>query len=334
MVIDLTPLFEQLKSPDEASSNTFRFSAIPVPDFPRLRLGKDNYGAPSLLIAGSSMEFSKIHPVLLEHLYVRPNSECTISFPNGELESKKFTIISCRNTDKVLNSYFLRVVAPVLSSMSEGSSEENIISSINILVELFRSLTLPSRKTIQGLWAELFIITRSKTPSILINSWHSTPEDRYDFSFESQRLEVKSSTTRSRVHHFSLEQLRPPLGTHLLVASVFVERAGSGNTIIDLINKISKRIGEDTEQLIKINKVISTTLGETLKNSLEEGFDYELAEQSLAFYECSVIPTIKEVIPIEVSQIHFRSDINAQPTIDVKTFRTLGKLFQATLSKA
>lgn len=334
MLLNLIPLFDQIEHPDN-SGDAFRFSAIPVSNFHRLRLGKDRQGAPSLLILSDNPnEMLMIHPVLLEHLYVHPNTECFVSFPNGDRENKKFTIIGCRDTDKTLNYYFLRILAPILSYFTETSSELDLVNAINVLVELFRAISLPPKKTVQGLWAELFLIARSKNPGLLLSSWHVNPEDKYDFSCDDQKIEVKSSIARTRVHHFSLEQLSPPIGTNLIIASLFVERAGSGTTILDLSKRISENIGDDTSLLIKMNSVISTTLGQALKPALEEGFDFQLAEQSLEFYDYSVVPSIKNELPPEISGVHFRSDVNNKQTLDVKKYKTLGKLFQACLTKS
>ena len=91
------------------------------------------------------------------------------------------------------------------------------------LIELFRAMTTPSRKSVQGLWAELFLIAQSRQPTILVDAWHMLPEDRYDFAMDDQRIEVKSFSGSLRQHHFSLEQLQPPEGVKTLIASMLVE---------------------------------------------------------------------------------------------------------------
>jgi hypothetical protein len=80
------------------------------------------------------------------------------------------------------------------------------------------------RKSVQGLWAELFLMARLRDPSALVAAWHSQLGDLYDFSAGSQRIEVKSAIGRIRRHHFTLEQVLPIPRTRVLIASVLVER--------------------------------------------------------------------------------------------------------------
>lgn len=332
MLLNLIPIFDQIEQPDSSGDN-FNFSAIQISNFQRVRLGKDRLGAPSLLLLSDPpYEMHNIHPIQLEHLYVLPNAECFVTFPNGERENKKFTIIGLRDTDKILNRYFLIIITPFLTNFTEESSELDLVNAINVLIELFRAISFPPQKTVQGLWAELFVIARSNNPELLLNSWHVNPEDKYDFSYFDQKLEVKSSIVRTRIHHFSLEQLNPPEGTNLLIGSLFVERAGTGTTLIDLVNKITDKIGNNTSLLIRMNNVISRTLGQALKAALQEGFDIQLAEQSLAYYDYRVVPSIEGEMTPEISGVHFRSDINNKPTINAKQYKRMGKLFQACLS--
>src|SRR4029078_3598315 len=97
--------------------------------------------------------------------------------------------------------------------------------AIATIVELFRSLQAPPRKSVQGLWSELFLIAEARHPTLLLRAWHATPGDRYDFNLGTARLEVKSVAGAVRHHHFSLAQLSPTGGTTALVASLFIERA-------------------------------------------------------------------------------------------------------------
>ena len=105
------------------------------------------------------------------------------------------------------------------------------------LIELFRAMSEPPRKSVQGLWAELFVISRSHHPSILIDAWHTMIEDQYDFAMGNQRIEIKSFSGDVRNHHFSLEQLHPPTGVIALVGSILVARSQAGESLHDLREK-------------------------------------------------------------------------------------------------
>lgn len=72
---------------------------------------------------------------------------------------------------------------------------------MNQLIELFRAIAKPARKSLQGLWAELFLISQACQPAILVDAWHTAPEDSYDFAVDNQRIEVKSFSGQICQHH-------------------------------------------------------------------------------------------------------------------------------------
>ena len=63
-------------------------------------------------------------------------------------------------------------------------------------------------------------------------SWHTSPNDKFDFNDGKDKIEVKSTKTVRRVHKFSLEQLHPNINSNLIIASVFVIETGHGKTIL------------------------------------------------------------------------------------------------------
>ena len=118
-------------------------------------------------------------------------------------------------------------------------------------------------------------------PAVMISAWHQTPEDRYDFSASNQRIEVKSAAGRIRQHHFGLQQLHPPRGTNLLVASTFVESAGGGVSIAELADQVRSQIAGDPGLILLLDRIVGLTLGDNWRQASQFRFDKELAEQSL-----------------------------------------------------
>ena len=94
--------------------------------------------------------------------------------------------------------------------------------TVDKFIELFKAIKEPPKKSIQGLWSELFLIEQSANPEKIISAWHSIPEEKFDFSFDKLRIEVKSSVTESRTHHFSLAQLNPVDNTEIIIASILL----------------------------------------------------------------------------------------------------------------
>ena len=329
---DLISLFDSLAIPSTQDTEIARFTAQPIQSFERYRIAKDADSAPTLLISVSSQAGnSRPNPIAIEHLIVQHDVDCRISRPDGKLEEGRFTLIRCRGEERILHIYFLRVAGALIMALGTKPSQQDVASAINKLVELFRVMSEPSRKSVQGLWAELLLIVRSQDPAVLVSAWHSHPNDLYDFSKDNQRIEVKSVIGRLRRHHFSLEQLSPLQNTKVLVASVLVERAGGGVSITDLIDQIRSKIATKPDLLFHLDYIVGLILGDGWRSAIEDRFDWELAINSIAFFEADAIPSIRANVPPEVSNISFVSDLSQIARADTNAYRARGGLFNAAL---
>lgn len=334
-MLDLLSSFEALPTPAGAGAATgARFSAAPIEGYELHRLGKDAEGAPSLLIAVSDAHrVGWPAPIVLEHLAVQHDVECRISHADGALEEGRFTVVRCTGGDRALHGYFLRAAAAIVALLEEAPTQGDVRAAIDQLVELFRAISAQPRKSVQGLWAELFVMARLREPRELVASWHVLPEDRYDFSAGDQRIEVKSASGRVRRHHFSLEQLQPPSGTRLLMASVLVERAGAGASVLDLASELRGRVSSSPELLLHLDRVVSATLGQSWRFAQGERFDRHLAESSLAFFVPQVIPCVDPSLPAAVTDVHFRADLSGVQPVNPAEYRSQGGLFAVALRR-
>jgi hypothetical protein len=179
------------------------------------------------------------------------------------------------------------------------------------------------------LWAELFLMCRASDPVTVVAAWHGSPQEHIDFVNGPQRVEVKSSGNRQRAHYFSLLQLQPPVSTMLIVASMFVERAGGGLSMRSLCDEIRLKLIGTPQLLVHFDAVFYATLGAGWPDAMEEAFDAELATESLQFFHALDIPMVAGPIPVEVSQVRFNSDLsNVSPYAHVLLGRA-GGLFAA-----
>ena len=210
-------------------------------------------------------------------------------------------------------------------------TQSDVAHAMNQLIELFRAMAKAPRKSVQGLWAELFLISQARQPATLIEAWHTIVEDRYDFAMDDQRIEVKSFSGNVRQHHFSLEQLHPPEGIKALVASVSVESSQAGVSIEDLRERIQIRLGSSLDALLHIDSMIALTLGDAWQQASDIRFDERLAEESIAFYETSKIPSVNPNLPVGVSEVRFRSDLTEVVPAESSLYHIEGGIFEAVL---
>jgi hypothetical protein len=135
-------------------------------------------------------------------------------------------------------------------------------------------------------------------------------EDRFDISTGDLRIDVKASGDRLRFHHLSAEQCQPPEGTVGLLASVFIEGSGGGQSLRELVTAIEAALAGDDNQILKVQETIAETLGDSLPSAMGARFDDRLALSSIRFFDLAQVPAIRNGVPPEVSGVHFRSDLS------------------------
>lgn len=334
MMIDLIALFEEIATPNELDGEATRFNAISIAEYPQFRLAKDGQSMPVLLIQTQSEKTKgRVPSVKLDYFTVLYDIFCRVIKPDGIAEEGIFTVIRCTGRDKLLHTYFLRMISVLFDILPTNPSKIEVANAINNLIDLFRTTNAAPRKSVQGLWAELFVIDVSRQPELLMTAWHRTPGDRYDFNLGTERLEVKSTSQRVRQHHFTLEQLSPPIGTTVLIGSVFTEQVNNGTTIMNLVDAIKLRIHDYPELLLHLDRTVVATLGDNWRSAFEDHFDKHLALSTFAFYDALSIPCIPREIPIEVTEVHFRADLSRCIPIDLDKTKTVASLFGAVRRK-
>ena len=113
------------------------------------------------------------------------------------------------------------------------------------------------------------------------------------------------------------------------MASVLVERSGGGTSLEELLAAIRRRLGAHPDLVLRVEQVVATTLGSTLRAGLRERFDLELARNSVAFFDIAQIPSIAGPIPREVTDIRFRSDLTGLSSVQPHQFEDGSQLFAA-----
>ena len=322
---DLLGAFESLVLPMPAASGN-ELAAVPIPDAESHRLAKDAAGSPCLLIRQPSRATPQV-PIRLENLIVSFDVSCTVRQPDGTREQDTFTIVRCSNRNPALFPHFLKIVSPMIAALGASPSAAAVRRSIFGLVELFQSLSVPGKKTIQGIWAELLLIRLSRDPVAMASAWHREAQEHFDFAAGPQRIEVKSNSGRRREHHFSLEQLTPTGGSQILVVSIFVERSGGGVSVQQLLDESRALLSHDATLLSRFDGVFYAALGSGWSDAMDESFDWQLATESIAFYVAAAIPKPQNPIAEAVFDVRFRADLGATTQLAQEQVTELGGMF-------
>lgn len=249
-----------------------------------------------------------------ELLSVEYNVECQVLENNGDKVEDIFAIITLRTLENHLQIYFIDIFLMMLKKLPYEPSKRELSVEIEKLITIFSALTNPPRKKIQGLWAELLIIERSKYPEMLINAWHTATSAKYDFTMGQDKIEVKSTSSETRIHKFSLDQLNPSPNSRLLIASIIVRESGkstNGLSVKGLYDKITAKVSS-IEAKLQLYKIIAETIGSDITKLEDIYFDYTTASDTLKFYEYQYIPRIsKENVPWGVTEVKFNCNLTS-----------------------
>lgn len=325
--MNLIDLYDSLSLPE---NDIKVFNAIQIPEYPNFRVAIDFEGNAVLLLSVSKrINDLNLKNFRLQYLQLEQNLECKI-YDKDSFKFQTFTVITFRCSDRDLQEYFLRISESLVKTVGQNPTQQQVIDSLKKFVEVFKNLTDSPTNTVNGLWAELFLIENSTNPKELINYWHNIPEEKFDFNAGTERIEVKSSSNFERKHIFSAEQLNPPSDTQVLIASIFLKQHNSGNSINYLIDRISEKIDYDFDTVEKLNTIVFRTLGSSLEHSIGVKFDYDIAQQSLRFYRHQDIDKIEEIhIPNNVSEVKYKSDLTYILPVNIDKLKDSNKLFSS-----
>lgn len=325
---NLKGLFAELGVPTSEDMRVYETARIARNS--RYRVGRDSRGNPAILIETTSTAGTEsLTDFVGKHLRVGHGVGCIISEGGMEVGRGQFSVMVCVDVDDLLRSRFFDAAETLLRSLGETPTAQELRRVIAGLIELFKLVSQPPKGTIQGLWAELWIIARAREPEILLRAWHVEPTDAYDFNNGPERIEVKSTSHRTRRHHFAHRQLHPPTGSQAAIASVFVESSGGGTTIAELVERIRRRV-PNVQTRSRLDYVVASTLGTDWRIGAEAAFDSELASESLRYYLVESVPSLPPDLPTGVSDLQYVSDLSAAQALSDEEMLASGELFAAT----
>ena len=100
------------------------------------------------------------------------------------------------------------------------------------------------------------------------------------------------------------------------LASINTSYVGQGVNIFELRDRICSKI-QDIKTRYHLNEVILKTIGNDISRTSEIYFDYQMAVDSIAYYDARDIPCIcMDDVPIGVSNVHFDSDLSGVSSVD------------------
>ncbi len=313
--------FNELNSSNTIPDSYYLVEDLPVLGDHKLGISHDHYPIFFVKCKDSARKVD----IGMEFISVQYCRKCVVR-DNDCQSTETYTLITLKSDNLGLQRCFIDILYNLLDNFGGEPTVHQLFVEIDKLIELFKPSSLVSLSVIKGLWAELLIIDQSSSPEDVLKAWHASKDDKYDFNDGVDKLEVKSTSRTSRIHHFSLEQLNPNSNSQLIIASLFVVQTGVGTNILMLRDSIMSKLTCNASR-IKIDEIILKTLGCDFDEIEGYFFDYQLAIDSLAYYRNEQIPTIHNTnIPLGISNVHFDVDLsNIAPT---NTNLLIGNLYK------
>lgn len=147
-----------------------------------------------------------------------------------------------------------------------------------------------------GLFGEISILAVSTKKEELVRGWHSSPDATYDFSFNGNRLEVKTSTRPTRLVWLRGSQTLRDLDPHLTYLSIYAPLDDAG---MDL-QELSKLVRESLAPSMRI--LFDEKLAFYDIANCKKRFDFRRAAESFRFVSsCDIpIPSAKDPRILEI----------------------------------
>jgi hypothetical protein len=275
------------------------FAVDEHPEHSDLMVAKDATGAPAIIVR--NVVGDRLLPVVLRNAILLPHARVVIRRGESEVEVDA-AVYRCRTSTPILRDYFVVAVAGIVAAaLRAGSVDASGV--LRQLAELFHRLELPSTRSLQGFWGELFLIAESTNPTLMLEAWHADPYERFDFAAGVERLDMKTCSAPPRRHRFNLSQLRPRGKVSPFIASVICVRSSAGTSVQELLEDV-RDLAAPPQHRAKVELLVADVITEDA-NLHEMRFDREEARASLRFFRAQDIPSVDADIPEAVTNVHF-----------------------------
>jgi hypothetical protein len=298
--------FQTLRKSDEGdASETIRCG----PDQEHLLL-KGKRGEPILLVSAAQRRSPRA-PIRLKHVSIQFDSRYEVTATDtGESASNWFCKVECDASSTSLHGYFVELLAATASTLPNQLDDSAVDKTVDALIELFRKMATPSRASMSGLWGELLLIRAASSPEKLVEAWHVSTTDEFDFVTSALRIEVKSTTRTVREHEFSLRQVRSGRRCDF-IASILLRSSADGMSVLDLARDISTKLTHAGQA--KLWQLVLETLGDDSESTDWQTFDVPSAAASILLLPAEHVPA--PIIDADeapfISDVRFRAQIGA-----------------------
>jgi hypothetical protein len=238
------------------------FLALSVPNSGGHMVAISSAGMPSLLIQ-TTVDGLTPPRIQLSGLNAFFGVPCKVALDGSAPTESVISILECTAPGDI-KPIFSEFAGAFLRLLGEQPTMTEAAAAVARFAAIFASLNRPSRQSITGLIGELLLLLLASDVAAAINCWRTDPFDQFDFVSKNARVECKATSSGMRLHMLSWDQCNPPPGP-ALVASLFVESAGGGTSVQDMLARIEDRLLHDPSAAIRLRETVASTMGSSLR---------------------------------------------------------------------
>lgn len=228
----------------------------------------------------------------------------------GVVRRVRCTVAKSTGDELVQKRFFLAAFDAVARVVGSSPSASGVSDAIDQLAEIFRRLSQPSRRSTIGFIAELVFILSVDSQHEALQAWRQADDDRFDFIFEGFRVDLKATSSNSRVHFVTYEQCNPPDAVPTYFVSAQLALTGGGTSCAEIFERVLDACEGDASLELKVQSHMVDCAEGRVEDLLESRFDFELAQASLTWFDASEVPAVRGDLPGGVSSLRFASDFS------------------------
>lgn len=241
-----------------------------------------------------------------QKLFFSSNTQCEMVISGATFE-KTVHFLTCLSSLPEEQLAFIRLTE-AFSKHLVSNNPYMLNELFSALVSLFAQKEKTANLELQGMYAELYVIKYFMNLGINISSfWQKNTKMNFDFTItRKKRMEVKSTTQETRIHHFKHEQLLSEL-YDILIVSCLLRRNDSGLSLYQLIQEVRTIAAQDFRTLLYIEQLIKNIPEDVLR---EYKYDEIYLENNIRFYPAHNVPKFNETQPQGVTQTEYNSNLS------------------------
>lgn len=310
--MSIADLFNELR--DNPSGHAF--TVTPVPERYGVYLGIDVDRCPCLFVR--AQERSREPPIRTAHVSLQLSLEYDLAIDDSSPKRELFHSLRCKTSERAEVDTFLVLVEAFLArNKGQAIVADALTVFFRSMVRLFSigpAKDLENER--QGLWGELFVMSRVRGFEFWAPFWHSETTRRFDFSALRRRVEVKTTTGVERIHHFSHRQIYALEGEEIVIASLLLREEDVGLSLRDLIDEC-RTLLQESPFYLKLERAVRRA-GMEASSEIGPIFDANEVERTLAWFWSTEAPHFRVPEPPGVSETRYKVDLSTAPRFDLQ----------------